>query len=75
MQSVEPKYYTIAEVAALICRHPSTVYKMVSRGDIETVEVFGKALVPREQIDAALRPEDQAPKPTRRGKRGYRQWV
>ena len=74
MHTIEITHYTISETAELLRRSVRTIYRMIADGTIETEVIYGKKLIPREQIDASLRSEPE-PKGRTRRKKEYDVWV
>lgn len=56
----ERRAYSLAEVAGMMGRHRSWIYRQVSEGRIKTITGFGHAMVTAEEIDRILKLEPES---------------
>ena len=53
----EPKVYTVAEVQNILRLGRSSIYEAIARGDIPTIRIGKRLLIPKTAIDQLLSPQ------------------
>jgi len=49
---VAPKFYSVAQVAAMFGMSPMTLYRAIAAGEFPAVRIRGRLLVPAKAVDA-----------------------
>ncbi len=47
-----PKFYSVAQVAAMLGMSPMTVYRAIAAGEFPAVRIRGRLIVPAKAVDA-----------------------
>jgi excisionase family DNA binding protein len=50
----KPRFYSVAEVAAIFGLSPMTVYRAIAAGEFPAVKIRGRVIVPAGAIDAMI---------------------
>lgn len=50
--SVAPRFYSVAQVAAMFGMSPMTVYRAIAAGEFPAVRIRGRLIVPAKAIEA-----------------------
>jgi excisionase family DNA binding protein len=53
-RSRKPRFYSVAEVAAIFGLSPMTVYRAIAAGEFPAVRIRGRVIVPAGAIDAMI---------------------
>jgi excisionase family DNA binding protein len=53
-RSRKPRFYSVAEVAAMFGLSPMTVYRAIAAGEFPAVKIRGRVIVPAGAIDAMI---------------------
>jgi excisionase family DNA binding protein len=53
-RSRKPRFYSVAEVAAIFGLSPMTVYRAIVAGEFPAVKIRGRVIVPAGPIDAMI---------------------
>jgi excisionase family DNA binding protein len=53
-RSRQPRFYSVAEAAAIFGLSPMTVYRAIAAGEFPAVKIRGRVIVPAGAIDAMI---------------------